>query len=146
MQVLLELRPILTLFPGRIAFSNERYYDRGLLTFPSNSSEGLGVSSRYVPDGVYDKGRTRTNAVEARAVVAEVVRRLRDADEQRRSIGVVTFSQAQQTLCFAPETSGGLLMAVPADRVDQIMGQLTNAWLVGEVVTTDEPSIQVVAS
>ncbi|MGD2018384.1 MAG: DUF4011 domain-containing protein, partial [Planctomycetota bacterium] len=81
-----------------IAFSNERYYDRGLLTFPSNSSEGLGVSSRYVPDGVYDKGRTRTNAVEARAVVAEVVRRLRDADEQRRSIGVVTFSQAQQTL------------------------------------------------
>ena len=81
-----------------IAFSNERYYDGGLLTFPSNSSEGLGVSSRYVEDGVYDKGRTRTNAVEAREVVSEVVRRLKDPAQGSRSIGVVTFSQAQQTL------------------------------------------------
>ncbi|MDG1050032.1 MAG: DUF4011 domain-containing protein [Planctomycetota bacterium] len=81
-----------------IAFSNERYYDGGLLTFPSNSSEGLGVSSRYVEGGVYDKGRTRTNAVEAREVVDEVVRRLKDPAQRDRSVGVVTFSQAQQTL------------------------------------------------
>ena len=81
-----------------IAFSNERYYDGGLLTFPSNSSEGLGVSSRYVEGGVYDKGRTRTNAVEAREVVDEVVRRLKDPSQRDRSVGVVTFSQAQQTL------------------------------------------------
>ncbi|MGB0330893.1 MAG: DEAD/DEAH box helicase, partial [Planctomycetota bacterium] len=81
-----------------IAFSNERYYDHGLLTFPSNSSEGLGVSSRYVEGGVYDKGRTRTNAVEAREVVDEVIRRLRDPAQRGRSVGVVTFSQAQQTL------------------------------------------------
>jgi hypothetical protein len=81
-----------------IAFSNERYYDHGLLTFPSNSSTGLGVSLRYVEGGVYDKGRTRTNAVEAEAVVAEVVRRLRDPEERERTVGVVTFSQAQQTL------------------------------------------------
>lgn len=81
-----------------IAFSNERYYDQGLLTFPSNSSEGLGVSSRYVEGGVYDKGRTRTNAVEAREVVDEVVRRLKDPAQRDRSVGVVTFSQAQQTL------------------------------------------------
>jgi len=36
--------------------------------------------------------------IEARAVVADVVRRLRDPAQRDRSIGVVTFSQAQQTL------------------------------------------------
>ncbi|MEM1449495.1 MAG: AAA domain-containing protein, partial [Planctomycetota bacterium] len=81
-----------------IAFSNARYYDGQLLTFPSNASDRLGVSSRFVEGGVYDKGKTRTNQVEARAVADEVVRRLRDPDERGRSIGVVTFSQAQQTL------------------------------------------------
>ncbi|MEM6673112.1 MAG: DUF4011 domain-containing protein [Planctomycetota bacterium] len=81
-----------------IAFSNERYYDGRLITFPSNASEDLGVSMCFVSDGVYDKGRTRTNAPEARAVVDEVVRRLKDAEQRERSIGVVTFSQAQQEL------------------------------------------------
>ncbi|MEM9379498.1 MAG: DUF4011 domain-containing protein [Planctomycetota bacterium] len=81
-----------------IAFSNARYYDGQLLTFPSNASDRLGVSARIVEGGVYDKGKTRTNPVEARAVVGEVVRRLRDRGERERSIGVVTFSQAQQTL------------------------------------------------
>lgn len=81
-----------------IAFSNERYYDSKLLTFPSGSSEGRGVRLRYHPEAVYDKGATRTNQVEAEAVAAEVVRRLRDPKESERTVGVVTFSQAQQTL------------------------------------------------
>ena len=58
----------------------------------------MGVSWRYVPDGVYDKGKSRTNRAEANAVVAEVVRRLKDPEQSSYSIGVVTFSQAQQTL------------------------------------------------
>jgi very-short-patch-repair endonuclease len=50
--------------------------------------------------GVYDRGGKATNRVEAEAVVAEITRRLRDADGclANRSIGVVTFSEAQQTL------------------------------------------------
>jgi len=80
-----------------IAFSNERYYGGDLVTFPSAARAGGGVSARYVEDGVYDKGRTRTNRAEAEAVVAEVVERL-ERDGATGSIGVVTFNQAQQTL------------------------------------------------
>ena len=83
-----------------IAFSNHHYYGDELLTFPSadEHGKGLGVSWRHVPGGVYDKGNSRTNRAEADAVVAEIVRRLRDAALQERTIGVVTFAQAQQTL------------------------------------------------
>ena len=81
-----------------IAFSNARYYDNELLTFPASNSDGVGVAWRYFADGVYDAGASRTNAVEARAVVDEIVRRLSDPVTSKRSIGVVTFSQPQQTL------------------------------------------------
>src|SRR5690606_25561072 len=46
----------------------------------------------------YDKGKSRTHRAEAEALVAEIVRRLTDPVEQVRSLGVVTFSQAQQQL------------------------------------------------
>jgi very-short-patch-repair endonuclease len=81
-----------------IAFSNHHYYDNRLLTFPAAHFEGLGVQWRNVPGGVYDKGRSRTNRGEADAVVAEVVRRLRDPNLRGHSIGVVTFAIAQQRL------------------------------------------------
>jgi very-short-patch-repair endonuclease len=81
-----------------IAFSNHRYYESRLQTFPSAWMGGMGVRWRHVPDGVYDKGRTRTNRREAEEVVAEIVRRLKDPEQQKFSIGVVTFSMAQQTL------------------------------------------------
>ncbi|MBL8693165.1 MAG: DUF3320 domain-containing protein [Planctomycetes bacterium] len=79
-----------------IAFSNRNYYDNRLSTFPSASFDGLGVQWRHVPDGSYDKGRSRTNRVEAETVVAEVLRRLRDPALAQYSIGIVTFSSAQQ--------------------------------------------------
>ncbi|MCP3903423.1 MAG: DUF3320 domain-containing protein, partial [Planctomycetes bacterium] len=81
-----------------IAFSNHHYYDNRLFTFPSPFRDGMGVSWRHVPGGVYDKGRSRTNRLEADEVVAEIVRRLRDPDLSRYSIGVVTFSIPQQRL------------------------------------------------
>lgn len=83
-----------------IAFSNHRYYKDGLYTFPSaiHESPRLGVSWRHVPDGVYDKGRSRTNRIEAEALVQEIVRRLTDPEESKRSLGVVTFSIAQASL------------------------------------------------
>ena len=79
-----------------IAFSNHHYYDNRLLTFPSPHQE-LGVSFRHVI-GEYDKGKSRTNRAEATAVVSEVLRRLLDPVHARFSIGIVTFSQAQQQL------------------------------------------------
>lgn len=80
-----------------IAFSNYSYYDNNLLTFPSPHLN-QGVSYRHVPSGVYDKGASRTNRGEAEAVVAEIVRRLQDSESAGASIGVVTFSIAQQGL------------------------------------------------
>jgi very-short-patch-repair endonuclease len=81
-----------------ITFSNYHYYRNRLLTFPSPALEGLGVSWRHVPHGIYGKGKTRTNRAEADAVVEEILRRLRSPELAKYSIGVVTFSQAQQTL------------------------------------------------
>jgi very-short-patch-repair endonuclease len=81
-----------------IAFSNSNYYDNRLLTFPAPQTDALGVCWRPVPDGVYDKGKSRTNRAEAEAIVAEILRRLRDPELSCWSIGVVTFSVPQQTL------------------------------------------------
>lgn len=79
-----------------IAFSNYHYYDNRLLTFPSPHQE-LGVSFHHVA-GEYDKGKSRTNRAEATAVVNEVLHRLLDPQKAGVSIGIVTFSQAQQLL------------------------------------------------
>jgi selenide,water dikinase len=46
-------------------------------------------------------------------------------------------SEAQQTLCFAPETSGGLLLAVPPLETEQVLARLEHAWLIGDVVAGD---------
>lgn len=80
-----------------IAFSNSEYYENKLLTFPSPDNIESKVKVVHV-DGFYDKGKTRQNQKEAGAVVTEIVRRLKDKELRKRSIGVVTFSSAQQTL------------------------------------------------
>ncbi|MEA4890618.1 MAG: DUF3320 domain-containing protein [Clostridiaceae bacterium] len=80
-----------------IAFSNRQYYENKLLTFPSPSD--LVSRVRLVPvDGVYDRGRSKQNRIEAQAVVDEIVRRLQDPLLGRQSIGVVTFNTIQQNL------------------------------------------------
>ena len=80
-----------------IAFSNSQYYGNRLLTFPSIDDRVTKVT--LVPvDGVYDKGRTRSNSKESKAIVAEIVRRLSDPVLQKQSIGVVAFSRVQGDL------------------------------------------------
>jgi very-short-patch-repair endonuclease len=80
-----------------IAFSNFKYYDNKLLTFPSADDLTPAVRWRHI-EGIYDRGKSKQNRAEAEAVVAEVARRLNDPDLARQSIGVVTFSQPQQRL------------------------------------------------
>lgn len=80
-----------------IAFSNIAYYDASLVTYPSADTRDSMVTLRRV-DGVYAKGKSRTNPPEAQALVAELVRRLRDPNEQDKSIGVVTLNAEQQRL------------------------------------------------
>ena len=78
-----------------IAFSNVEYYDNKLLTFPSPKSINSSISFRYCKDGIYED---RKNRNEAKAIVDEIVKRLKDEKLSRKSIGVVTFSISQQTL------------------------------------------------
>lgn len=81
-----------------IAFSNQAYYGGGLVTFPSPVTSDQAVSFRFVPNGVYEPGRngSHTNPAEARMVVAEAVRIMRDGRD--RSVGIVTFNGEQQKL------------------------------------------------
>lgn len=79
-----------------IAFSNQVVYDGSLVTFPSPDRSGseLGVTFVHCRDGVFDRGRTARNPVEAKRVVEVVASELRR--DPSNSIGVVAFSVAQQ--------------------------------------------------
>ncbi|NJC12664.1 hypothetical protein F4558_002490 [Micromonospora profundi] len=81
-----------------IAFSNRYYYDNKLSSLPSpGASSTAGVTWQRV-DGQYDRGGARTNEVEARAILADITRRLHDPATATRSIGVVTFNIQQRDL------------------------------------------------
>lgn len=82
-----------------IAFSNSRYYDNELITFPAPIHPDRGV--RLIrPDGFYARGKARHNEGEAKAIVAEILRRVTHEDQavRKQSIGVVTFNSEQQSL------------------------------------------------
>jgi hypothetical protein len=82
-----------------IAFSNHEYYHDRLSTFPSaKNSDDLGVRFVYVPDAVYDRTASRTNRTEAKALIDYIFERLKDPRFLKKSVGVVTFSQAQKDL------------------------------------------------
>ena len=82
-----------------IAFSNHRYYDGGLKVFPAAAlTDRLGVSFVHVPDGVYEASGSRTNRREAETVAEIVMRWMADPGCEGKSIGVVTFSEAQRDL------------------------------------------------
>lgn len=78
-----------------IAFSNAKYYENSLFTFPSPDDQETKVKFVHVK-GVYDRGKTRQNKIEAEEIVKEMIRRIKATD--KKSIGVVTFSSVQQTL------------------------------------------------
>ncbi|GAG86277.1 unnamed protein product, partial [marine sediment metagenome] len=54
-----------------IAFSNKRFYENRLVTFPNNqiNPENMGIEYVYVKDGIYDRGGSRKNYREAQKVV-----------------------------------------------------------------------------
>ena len=78
-----------------ISFSNAHFYDNKLLTFPSPDDLNRKVTFEFV-DGFYDKGKTRTNEKEAEAIIEYI--RIHLENQNKKSMGVVTFSQTQQSL------------------------------------------------
>ena len=80
-----------------IAFSNQEFYENSMLTFPSVNDRERRVRMRKT-DGFFDRGKTRVNVNEAKAIVEEIKRRYQDSELRKQSIGVVTFNISQQTL------------------------------------------------
>lgn len=79
-----------------IAFSNANIYNNSLTTFPSPTEKGSneGVEYIYVPDGIYQRSGKRNNPIEAKKVVDVIFDELKRYPN--RSMGVITFSEAQQ--------------------------------------------------
>lgn len=82
-----------------IAFSNDHYYERRLSTFPAplDIRDDLGVFYRRV-NGQFDHGKTRTNEIEAKAIVEELKRRLDDPRTAGLTYGIVTLNIQQRNL------------------------------------------------
>ena len=79
-----------------IAVSNNEFYDNRLVVFPSPgvNPKARGLRLRHLPDTAYDRGRTRTNPLEAKAVAQVVMEHARTHPDL--TLGVVAFSVAQR--------------------------------------------------
>jgi very-short-patch-repair endonuclease len=78
-----------------IAFSNQRFYEGRLVTFPAAWSDGpgLGVKFHHVPDGIYDRGGRRDNPREAQVVADLVFDHFQQTPDL--TLGIIAFSYAQ---------------------------------------------------
>jgi very-short-patch-repair endonuclease len=79
-----------------IAVSNHEFYNDELYIVPSpySASGSLGLKFNHVPEGVYDRGASRTNKVEAKAVCQAILKHARE--NHQRTLGVATFSIQQR--------------------------------------------------
>ena len=78
-----------------IAVSNREFYDNRLVVFssPDARREANGLRYHHLRDAAYDRGRSRTNSVEADTVAHAVMEHAARSPEL--SLGVAAFSQAQ---------------------------------------------------
>ncbi|WP_053005979.1 DUF3320 domain-containing protein [Kiloniella spongiae] len=82
--------------PSLIQVSNDTFYENKLKFPPSPQIAGReGLIFREV-DGIYDRGKTRTNKIEAQEVAKAVLKHAKTAP--RLSLGVVTLSTAQRNM------------------------------------------------
>lgn len=80
-----------------IAFSNEKYYENKLTTFPAPIENDRALRYHFVK-GKYERGSgRRCNVPEAEALVQHVIKTLK-AQGNSQSIGIVTFNIPQQKL------------------------------------------------
>ncbi len=77
-----------------IAFSNKYFYDNLLETFPSSYSKSKDSGIQFIRiEGIYTRGKGKTNKAEAN----EVVRVIKEELLNTNSIGVVTLSESQRS-------------------------------------------------
>jgi very-short-patch-repair endonuclease len=79
-----------------IAVSNREFYENKLFIVPSpyDAVAGMGLKFNLLKDAIYDRGGTRTNTKEAKAIAEAVIRHARSNPDQ--TLGVATFSVAQR--------------------------------------------------
>jgi very-short-patch-repair endonuclease len=79
-----------------IAVSNREFYGNRLLVYPSPQArdEWLGLRFVHLPQGVYDRGHSRVNLIEAREVARQTIEHYRRFP--RKSLGIGTFNVQQQ--------------------------------------------------
>jgi very-short-patch-repair endonuclease len=78
-----------------ITVSNEEFYDKQLVVFPSPEPRrrGLGLVFHHLPNTVYDRGKSRTNRQEAEIVAKAVM--LHAKSSPHLTLGVAAFSLQQ---------------------------------------------------
>ncbi len=111
-----------------ITYSNYRFYDGTLRTFPSAvfDSADLGVE-HYQVDGRYRRGGARDNPVEAAKVAELVAHHVRT--RPGLSLGVVTFSTAQEdSVRAAIEASADPAVVDLLDHRDRLDGFFVKSW------------------
>jgi len=79
-----------------IAVSNRQFYENKLFIVPSpyTAEAGMGLRFHHIPQGVWDAGASRTNAVEAKIVAQAIIAHARE--HPNLSLGVATFSTSQR--------------------------------------------------
>ena len=79
-----------------IAVSNHQFYEGKLFIVPSpyTSEAGVGLRLHHLPEAIYDRGNTRTNPKEAKAVALAVLAHAQSTPQL--TLGVATFSTAQR--------------------------------------------------
>lgn len=79
-----------------IAVSNREFYENKLFIVPSpyDAVAGMGLKFNLMKHSAYDRGGTRTNAKEAKAIAEAAIHHARTNPEQ--TLGVATFSVAQR--------------------------------------------------
>ncbi len=83
-----------------IKVSNEQFYENRLLVAPSALEETpeAGVKFRFVSNGVFDRGGSRTNAIEASAVAKAVIEHARRLPSLTLGVGAFSLPQREAIL------------------------------------------------
>ncbi|RPE44413.1 AAA domain-containing protein [Streptomyces sp. Ag109_O5-1] len=77
-----------------IAFSNHDFYDNAMVTFPGALEQGPDIGVEFIKaDGVYDRGGSSDNPLEAAKVAQRVIHHFDTRPEH--TLGVVALSKAQ---------------------------------------------------
>ena len=80
-----------------IAVSNKEFYENKLFIVPSpyDQASGMGLRFRHLPKGVFDRGGTATNAIEAKAVAEAVMQHAKNHPELSLGVGAFSLKQRQ---------------------------------------------------